>query len=79
MGTDDKKALVIKFNTAYYLAKNERLLSNYLEFLELQGKNRVRDIGKIYLTEFTKYIAHVIRKAYWKTRTQDTSGTLMGL
>ena len=66
MGTDDKKALIIKFNTAYYLAKNERLFSDYLELLELQEKNRVKDIGKAYLTdkkcaEFTKYIAHVIR------------------
>ena len=31
MGTDDKKALVIKFNTAYYLAKNERPFSDYPE------------------------------------------------
>ena len=66
MGTDDKKALIIKFNTAYYLAKNERLFSDYLELLELQEKNRVKDIGKAYLTdkkcaEFTKYRAHVIR------------------
>ena len=66
MGTDDKKALVIKFNTAYYLTKNERPFSDYPELLELQEKNGVRDIGKAYLTdkkcaEFTKYIAHVIR------------------
>ena len=81
MGTDDKKAMVIKFNTAYYLAKNERPLSDYLELLELQEKNGVRDIGKVYLTdkkcpEFTKYIAHVVRKAYRKTGTRDTNGTL---
>ena len=61
MGTDDKKTLAIKFNTAYYLAKNERPLRDYPELLELQEKNRVRDIGKAYLTgrkctEFTKYI-----------------------
>ena len=66
MGTDDEKSLVIKFNTAYYLAKNERLFSDYPELLGLQEKNRVRDIGKAYLTdrkcaEFTKQIAHVIR------------------
>ena len=34
MDTDDKKALVIKFNTAYYLAKNERLCSNYSELIQ---------------------------------------------
>ena len=66
MGTDDKKALVIKFSTAYYLAKNERLFSDYPELLELLEKSGVRDIGKAYLTgkkcaEFTKNIAHVIR------------------
>ena len=64
MGTDDKKALVIKFNTAYYLAKNERPFSDYHELLELHEKNGVRAIGKAYLTkcaEFTKYIAHVTR------------------
>ena len=66
IGTDDKKALVIKFNTAYYLAKNERPFSDCPEVLELQEKNGVRDIGKAYLTdkkcaEFTKNIAHVIR------------------
>ena len=53
IGTDDKKALVVKFNTAYY-------------FLELQEKNGVRDIGKVYFTdkkcaEFNKYIVNVIR------------------
>ena len=66
MGTDDKKALVIKFNTAYYFAKNERPFSDYPEHLELQEKNRVRDIGKAYLTdkkcaEFTKHMVHVKR------------------
>ena len=39
MGTDDKKALVIKFNTTYYLAKIERPFSDYPELLELQEKN----------------------------------------
>ena len=40
MGTDDEKTLV-KFNTAYYFAKNERLLSSYPELLELQEKKGV--------------------------------------
>ena len=66
MCTDDKKALVIQFSTAYYLSKIERPFSNYPELLELQEKSGVRDIGKAYLTdkkcaEFTKNIAHVIR------------------
>ena len=62
MGTDDKKALVIKFNTAYYLAKNERLFSDYPELLKLQEKNEMRDIGKAQkCAKFTEYIAHVIR------------------
>ena len=33
MSTEDKKALVIKFNTAYYLAKNERRFCGTLEKL----------------------------------------------
>ena len=66
-GTDGYKALIIKFNTVYYLAKNERPFSNYPEVLELQEKNQVRDIGKAYPTDkkcakFTKYIAHVTRE-----------------
>ena len=66
MCTDDKKALVIQFSTAYYLSKIERPFSNYHELLELQEKSGVRDIEKAYLTdkkyaEFTKNIAHVIR------------------
>ena len=40
MGTDDEKTLV-KFNTAYYFAKNERLFSSYPELLELQEKKGV--------------------------------------
>ena len=65
MGTDDEKTLV-KFNTAYYFAKNERLLSSYPELLELQEKKGVWDTGKADLNdkkcaEFTKYIVHVTR------------------
>ena len=33
MSTEDKKAMVIKFNTAYYLAKNGRRFCGTLEKL----------------------------------------------
>ena len=60
MGTDDEKTLV-KFNTAHYFAKNERLFSSYPELLELQEKKGVWDTGKADLNDkkcakFTKYI-----------------------
>ena len=66
MGTNDKKVMVINFNTVYYLAKKEWPFRDYLELLKQLEKNGVRDIGKGYLTDkkrvtFTKYIAHVIR------------------
>ena len=66
MGTDGKKVLVIKLNTAYCLAKNERPFGDYPGLVELQEKNEVRDIRKVYLTdkkcaEFTKHITHAIR------------------
>ena len=67
MSSTDKKALPIKFNTAYYLAKNERPFNNFPNLIELQEKNGVRDIGKVCLTdkkcfEFTQHIANVIRE-----------------
>ena len=66
MGTDGKKVLVIKLNTAYCLAKNERPFSDYPGPVELQEKSEVMDIGKVYLTDkkcagFTKHITHAIR------------------
>ena len=72
MSSDVKIALVkiahdkiAKFNTAYYLAKNETPFNNFPELIKLQEKNEVRDIMKAYLTdkkcaEFTKYITNVI-------------------
>ena len=65
MGSDDKKTLLIKFNNACYLAKNERPFNDFPNLMELQEKNKVRDIGKVYLTdkkcsEFTQHIANVI-------------------
>ena len=46
MGTGNKETLVRKFNSAYYLAKNERPVRDYLELLELPEKNGEKDIGK---------------------------------
>ena len=62
MCTDDKKALFMKFDTAYLLAKKERPFSDYSDLLELQKKNGVQNIGKAYLTDqkcakFTEYIS----------------------
>ena len=59
MCTDDKKALFVKFNTAYLIPKKERPFHDYQDLLELQKKNRVQNIGKAYLTcqkcaEFTE-------------------------
>ena len=64
MCTEDKKALEIKFNSAYYLAKKERPFTDYPDILRLQEKNGIKDIGKGYLTnksctEFTDFIAKV--------------------
>ena len=38
MGSSDKKALLIKFNTTYYLAKNERPLTIFLILLNCRRK-----------------------------------------
>ena len=43
MCTDDKKALFVKFNTAYLLAKKERPFSGYLDLFEMQKKKRISD------------------------------------
>ena len=50
-GADDMKALRIKFNTAYYVAKQERPYADYPSLLELQNKNGVQKIGKSYLND----------------------------
>ena len=39
MGSDDTKALIIKFNIAYCLAKNKRPFSFFPEIIELKEKN----------------------------------------
>ena len=66
MCTDNKKALFVKFNTAYLLAKKERLFSGYLDLFEMQKKNVFQITGKAYLTdrkcaEFTVYISKSIK------------------
>ena len=46
--TDEKKALFVKFNIAYLLAKKERPFS---DILELQKKNQVKNMSKAYFTD----------------------------
>ena len=46
--TDEKKALFVKFNITYLLAKKERPFS---DILELQKKNQVKNMTKAYFTD----------------------------
>ena len=39
MADKDRETLTIRFNTAYYLAKNERPYRDFQELIELQEKN----------------------------------------
>ena len=47
----DKDNLHMKFNSVYYLLKQERPFSDYPQLLKLQTKNRVKPIGSSYLHE----------------------------
>ena len=49
MGSDDKKALLIKFNTAYYLVKNERPLTIFLILLICRRKAVWETLGRFIL------------------------------
>ena len=49
MGSDDKKALLIKFNTAYYLVKNERPLTIFLILLIWRRKAVWETLGRFIL------------------------------
>ena len=49
MGSSDKKALLIKFNTAYYLAKNERPLTIFLILLNCRRKAEWETLGRFIL------------------------------
>ena len=44
MSAGYKETLVKKFNTAHCLAKSKRPISNYIELLELQEKNREKTL-----------------------------------
>ena len=48
---NDLDSLQMKFNSCYYLAKRERPFAHYPHLLELQEKNDVKQIRKIYATE----------------------------
>ena len=47
----DRDNLRMKFNSVYYLLKQERPFSDYPQLLKLQTKNRVKPIGSSYLHE----------------------------
>ena len=71
MHEKDKESLIIKFNTAYYLAKKERPFSDYEDLLKLQIKNKVPGIKMNYKNErtaaiFTDYIGSVIQDSLKK-------------
>ena len=68
MCTDYRKALEYKFNTAYYLALEERPFTDFPKLLTLQEKNGIKSIGKAYLTnnactEFTDYRVEVTKNS----------------
>jgi hypothetical protein len=47
----DQESLRVKFNSAYYLAKQERPFSDFSELLKCQAKNNVMNIGESYTTD----------------------------
>ena len=51
MCEQDRDNLHMKFNSVYYLLKQERPFSDYLQLLKLQTKNSVKPIGSSYLHE----------------------------
>ena len=67
MASRDKEHLRIKFNSVYYLLKQERPFLDYPELLKLHLKNKGPEFGTSYKTdraaaEFTEVIAEVERK-----------------
>ena len=67
MCESDRKSLNVKFNCAYYLAKQERPYRDYSDLLSLHEKNGV-GVGKSYLHDraaanFTFHIAEVTRES----------------
>ena len=46
----DKESLQAKFNTKYYILKNERPFTDYPDILNLQTKNQIIKLGASYST-----------------------------
>ena len=70
MCDSDRKSLTVKFNCAYYLAKQERPYSDNPILLSLHEKNGVK-VGTSYLndratTNFTDHIGKVTRESLHK-------------
>ncbi|XP_028408661.1 zinc finger protein 862-like [Dendronephthya gigantea] len=68
MSVKDRESLRIKFNSAYYLAKQERPFSDFSELLKLQSKNNILNIGESYTTDraaaqFVNVIGEVTRES----------------
>ena len=61
MCVEDKNTCRILFNSAYYLAKQERPFSHFSDLLELQEKNKTPGIKECYRNENS--IAEVIKTA----------------
>ena len=67
MISPDDKSMTIKFNMAYYFAKNERPFSDFEDLLALQDKNGLsKKITKAYCNDiqcavFTEYVAEVTK------------------
>ena len=66
MCAEDKNACQILFNSAYYLAKQERPFSDFPDLLKLQEKNKTPGIKECYRNDraaanFTDFIAKVTK------------------
>ena len=71
MCAQDKIACRILFNSAYYLAKQERPFSDFPDLLKLQEKNKTPGIKECYrndraVARFTDSIAKVIKDSFAK-------------
>ena len=63
----DKESLRIKFNTTYYVLKEERPFTDYPDLFNLQNKNRFKKLSANYATPnasayFADYIGKVMRE-----------------
>ena len=71
MCAEDKNACQILFNSAYYLAKQERPFSDFPDLLKLQEKNKTPGIKECYrndtaVASFTDSIAKVTKDSFAK-------------